>query len=67
MHSDLDMYIYVLFVLSFIFSTPKVVAKNLMPDSSQLQSPGPWTESRLNSVRIVWPSMQYIDACREDM
>ncbi|CAN0233857.1 unnamed protein product [Pylaiella littoralis] len=45
----------------------EVVAKNLMPDSLELQPRGPWTESRVNSVRIVWPSMQYIDACREDM
>lgn len=51
----------------FCFSPLKVVAKNLMPDSLEPRPLGRWTESRVGSVRIVWPSMQYIDACREDM
>lgn len=45
-----------------------------MPDSVDPLQGDLWREqegedraSRLDSVRIVWPSMQYIDACREDM
>ncbi|CAM9232085.1 unnamed protein product [Ectocarpus sp. 13 AM-2016] len=44
----------------------EIFAKNLMPDSAGPLR-GAWKESRLDSVRIVWPSMQYMDACRKDM
>eukprot|EP00903_Cladosiphon_okamuranus_P020333 g18655.t1 len=45
----------------------EVVAKNLMPDSVESLGRDRWLESRLNSVRIVWPSAQYMDFCRRDM
>ncbi|CBJ30303.1 conserved unknown protein [Ectocarpus siliculosus] len=44
----------------------EIFAKNLMPDSAGPLR-GAWKESRLDSVRIVWPSMQYMGACRKEM
>lgn len=53
----------------FLLGGGKVVAKSYMPDSVEPRG-RLWRdhkENRLESVRIVWPSRQYIEACRDDM